>query len=889
MADSARNLFYEAESIPYGAARVAALETAMRAADADGTDELLPFEVRFDLIYSYISAGERARSFVPFAWCVTEFDRDPAKYADFQEQLLWAFKWQPTGLTDFPEIPLGRTLDFIDDMERRYRTTGHSLFAVHQVRLSVARHLGDSAAAARHFRDWEISVPDSLADCAGCWPSAKVEYLVDEGRYDDALRIADPVLQGALTCHEQPQWMLTALLPAYIATGRLEDAADAFRKAYRIDRTRRASLDRIGEQIEFLARTGNEVAALDIVEDHLNWLEDPDSPRAAMVFSASAALALSRLEPGFTVGRGAAARPAAELAEELATSARAIAARFDLRNGNDVMGREIDALLVAQPWVDYLPLSSAARKALQLQERLAGLIHTEPERAERSPVETVNGADLLDRFEDAWWDEDSQDAEAALARFENAVTEPERDGAQQGRVLEARGLLAALRDPEEALRIWGEALEVLSGAREDLRVRRTRARIGRVLLEVGRADESRATSEEPLRWLVEHDEEKRRPGWTITLARVLAEDEPRQADALLSALRSGGLDIPHTAQAAFAHARVLDVLEDRGRLITALDTIIGLVGAPGLHPQLVINAYGRRGVLHLEEGRPHDAVSDLAEARSWVSVAYGGASSPQVLHDLAAAYLTLGDAEAAAECGEESLRVLTNAGDVEGLVIPRRILFDAYWSTRDWELALEQARALQGLESAEFIPYTHEQEGRVLERMDQDAAAVDVFLRAASLYAEAGDRIGEARSLRRAAESSIWIDEHDEGVDLRARATKVLDGVDGDEADFQRAGLLLDEAVALDRIGIRDRPGPLLDRAAELFRRVGAEENARDCLLRAVEFGAPPDETVLSEIHEQSEPGTPMWGRAGYLLMDLLRAEGRAGEADVLRQRLEEG
>ena len=67
---------------------------------------------------------------------------------------------------------------------------------------------------------WSTTPRDDLSDCAGCDPSAQAGYLADAGRDEEAIALAEPVLAGRLTCVEQPQAMLTALLLPYLRTGR---------------------------------------------------------------------------------------------------------------------------------------------------------------------------------------------------------------------------------------------------------------------------------------------------------------------------------------------------------------------------------------------------------------------------------------------------------------------------------------------------------------------------------------------------------------------------------------------------------------------------------------------------------------------------------------------
>ena len=250
-----------------------------------------------------------------------------------------------SALRRFPEIPLVRTYAVLDDMERRYREGGHSMHAVYAYRQSIAAHIGDQAAADDWYQRWIITSRDNLSDCAGCDPTSKAHWLASQGRDDEAIAVAEPVLGGRLNCTEQPQSILTTLLMPYARTGRVEAAADAHRRAYRVIRSNLADLDQIATHLLFLATTGNEARGLEVLKRHLPWLDAAPSPAEAMEFAAVGALLLRRLrEAGhgsITLHRPAHGdRPAADvdavaLERTLHDQALEIAARFDARNGTD--------------------------------------------------------------------------------------------------------------------------------------------------------------------------------------------------------------------------------------------------------------------------------------------------------------------------------------------------------------------------------------------------------------------------------------------------------------------------------------------------------------------------------------------------------------------------
>ncbi|GAB3148386.1 hypothetical protein GCM10027290_33030 [Micromonospora sonneratiae] len=364
--------FSQAANMPYGAGQIAAVEQLIRQADAAG-DAHLAFATRMLGTNAYVYGGEPVKSFVTFSWCLADFDRSPQPHHQrYAHNLLWHFKYMVNALLNFPEVPLDRTYAVLDDMERRYREGGHSLQAVYKYRHRVARHLGDDEQAEEWYRKWTTTPRDDLSDCAGCDPSAQAQYLAANGRDEEAVALAEPVLAGRLSCTEQPQGILVSLLMPYLRTGRRDAARDAHQRAYRAVRGNLADLWDIGDHVQFCGLTGNEARGLEIVERHLDWLDRAPSPAAAMAFASGAALVLRRLDEAghgeLTVHRRAHADRAAgdvsvaALAAELAGTAIDIAARFDARNGTSAQSDQVRQRMSVEPIGEHLPLSATARR-----------------------------------------------------------------------------------------------------------------------------------------------------------------------------------------------------------------------------------------------------------------------------------------------------------------------------------------------------------------------------------------------------------------------------------------------------------------------------------------------------------------------------------------------
>ncbi|HUR06403.1 MAG TPA: hypothetical protein VM347_27905, partial [Nonomuraea sp.] len=364
MTDQVAALIAEAERLPYGEARTVLVERALREAEALREPEPT-IAARLALTQAYQYGGEPAKSFATFSRTVAAYDAEPGRFTEWQaHRVLWQYKWIMSDMRNFPEIPLRRALDALDDMERRYRAAGtpHAVYA-HRCRIAV--HLGDEPGVKEWFHRWETTPRDGLSDCHACDLSGKAHVLSWLGRDAEAVAVAAPVVAGEFSCGVQPQGILCTLLLPYVRTGRLDAAADAHRRAYRLVQGQIGYLDDIGDHLEFCALTGHETRGLEILERELPWLDRPPSPTHARRFMTGAALVLRRLmetgHDGLAVRRAGRDVPVPELHAELAAGAREIAARFDARNGNDVHTRRVEAALAAEPLVAHLPLLPHAR------------------------------------------------------------------------------------------------------------------------------------------------------------------------------------------------------------------------------------------------------------------------------------------------------------------------------------------------------------------------------------------------------------------------------------------------------------------------------------------------------------------------------------------------
>lgn len=781
--------------MPYGRGQVAAVEELLRHVDATGSDRL-KYVTRLLATTAYQYGGEPAKAFVTFSWCLAAYDRgegDPAQ----DHHLFWYFKWMVNSLTKFPEVPLDRTYRVLDDMERRYRLAGHSMNPVHQYRAWVAQHIGDRETAAEQYRLWCATPRGAMADCVGCEPSSKVAYLAWQDRHEEAVALAVPVLAGQLTCVEQPQGILTGLLESYLRTGRLAEAADAHRTAYRAIQGNRADLHEAADHISFCTRTGNHARALELVERHLGWLAEPPTPMDDMWFSAAVAGALARIADAghsdLTVRRGSDEVGVAELRDELTERALALAARFDARNGTGEVGRLAAEMLAAEPLADHLPLSGPARKA-------AARPAPEPVKIELpgSPEE------LADLAEDQWSRANVDEAIAIWARFDEVCPEP--TGTLLARRLNSLGAEQASSDPELAEQTWQRAVEVCAEIGDEPRRQSSLGRLGVLYCLTERGEQGYpllvSTAEEldrigdaerrlgarlrlvaGLKALHRHDEVGEVLAGLDPLVEATGEADDAALVALERAQHSGSAEDADRAVELWravgpcnALCRAVTVAAHARAQVGDLDTAYRLMAEAltATDPILRGQVAHQRGRMALELNRTQDSYDSLVDAIAALTAAEHGVGVAYAQVDLAAACLGLDRPDELADCVEDALPVLVKIGDVDETARARFLLAKAYRALGRGVPALELLDQVAEHCRAGGNPAGVAQmlsiAGEILDSLDRDAEAAQRFAEAADAYHESELPVEELSCRRRCATSWLWGGEHDLAVEALGSA-----------------------------------------------------------------------------------------------------------------------
>ncbi|MEV4415517.1 hypothetical protein [Catellatospora sp. NPDC049609] len=811
---------------PDGPARIVLAEQALAQAEALGDPDLL-YSANCAATSAYHQSGEPMKAMMTFARCLADYDADPGRRShDDERLLLWQFKHVVSAMARFPELPLDRTMAVLDDMQRRYQAGGHSLQAVYAYRHDVAAHVGDTVLADHWYRMWDAAPRDRHSDCAGCDPSSKAYHLAWRGRDDEAIAVAEPALSGRLTCSEQPHGILTALLLPYLRTGRLDEARDAHRRAYRALCDNKAELGRVARHVEFCGLTGNEVRGLELIERHLPWLDDAPTPKTEMEFAAAAALVLRRLaEAGqgdLPVRRSGGPVGVAELGPVLRERAEAIARRFDARNGNTFQSGRVAEVIDAAPLVAYLPLSlTSAYTPAAVVPAPAG-----PQEADISAVSPNLPLDAqLDLAEQWFGEEDGPRGKALARRLLAATAGAELTDVQRGRLARLRANCCDDEDVEQVAQAHEEAVAAFARAGDRERELSTRVQWEISLLRLT-GDESHLErvyelAEQTL--AVSADPAVRRntllrAAWVAALAgdaeraldlAVHAEAEPGPVPpsrrARLLHLRAGSYHAQGRVDDAEAALReAIDVLRGTrhgdmlASLLMALARTVGDRHDPASNqaaiaafeeaaavaedPDLRRSARANAGFMLVTTPRAGEFIDDIVEHVCLMEAEGSPQAACYTRHRLALALYTVDRDREAAEVAEEALAWFLAQRDAEhdGIVAELRDLLSRIYATiGEPHVALGQVDALlatvTGVERLAQRADLLERAGELLWQVDRDADAADRFDAAAQAYGQADLPLETVHARRRQVMALYHAGRHDEARAAAARLVELMD------------------------------------------------------------------------------------------------------------------
>ncbi|MGW4378139.1 hypothetical protein ACWEJ7_31330 [Streptomyces albidoflavus] len=356
----------ENDGRPHGLHRTVTAEELAAAAEAFDDPALLVTAL-LELMAAYEFTGEHRKSPVVFARLLKLHETSPDAFSEWEaHQVDWRFKWVTTSLLQVPDMPLTTVHGWIERMRERYEDAGHGLQPVAAMRYHLARHTGTGIPDAYDL--WATRTRTRLSDCEACETRHHALHQVSAGDDAGALDTWRPVLDGAVSCSDEPQMTQAHALLPLLRLGRADEARSHHLTGYRQVRGRTGMQEEVGLHLEFCALSRNAARGVEILAENRPLFEATGAPLARLGFLTGTEVLLALLvEEGHTdapVG-GPPGRnwTAGELLAEVRGEADRLAAAFDTRNGTTAVGDARRLRLDRHPLLDE-PLPLGLRTAL---------------------------------------------------------------------------------------------------------------------------------------------------------------------------------------------------------------------------------------------------------------------------------------------------------------------------------------------------------------------------------------------------------------------------------------------------------------------------------------------------------------------------------------------
>lgn len=443
-------------SMPFGRPRAEAAAREVRTIEADGPPEVKAYALE-SLVEALTWSGQQDRVMVPFVKLLRWWDEHPDMFdASDQNIMFWEFGWVMAALSQSASVPVDRVERVLDDMQRRFALASRGMERVWSSRMEWALISG-SPRVDQVFTTWLTQPLDEEDSCPACHPEHRADYLVDQGRWTEAIGVLEDGLAAELTCSREPASMLALLACCYVNTGQLDQAEVTSTRALS-DLAQATSPSLVlphARLFEVFGRAGQPDMAL----PHLAALVTDQK-----IMSEYARLdALRHYLAGMTVlvrqgfGQELIGQPGlpatlAALADDFGRQAEELTAAFDQRHGNQVQAARLAAARSAEP--TSRPLRPAASRTPAVVHPPAPPVEVAPDAVvllrQQAETELANGL-----------------AEQAVATYANAAQVAEDQGrlAQAGWCwAEAARLIqdaATLGSPDQA---YDAALSRLSAA-----------------------------------------------------------------------------------------------------------------------------------------------------------------------------------------------------------------------------------------------------------------------------------------------------------------------------------------------------------------------------------------------------------------------------------------
>lgn len=213
-----------------------ALDYALEQQDVDGAFQLYYTFMNEDVIH-----GNSYQATILFPEYVAYFEEHPDKQQEYNHDVMWTYKWIIGNVSNFPQIPLSQIESIFTQYKDFCKRFNYNLRTYYEgITFFIQTMLGKDGEfcglTAKQAHSEMMKIPrDNLSDCIACETASEVSYLINNDEPEEKiLKKAKGLIEGKLTCAEQPHCALANIAEYYLEHGDLTNAAKFAEKAYHL-------------------------------------------------------------------------------------------------------------------------------------------------------------------------------------------------------------------------------------------------------------------------------------------------------------------------------------------------------------------------------------------------------------------------------------------------------------------------------------------------------------------------------------------------------------------------------------------------------------------------------------------------------------------------------
>lgn len=189
--------------------KITLLKQAVNIADLNN-DVDWGIDLRLDILQNEVDTPACIESFPAFIWILNAHENNPdiINEGDF----LWAYKWMADEAISSSDISFEQLEDILNDFRLRLSRNGYSDRAYYNLLVFKHMFLGEFEAAHKTLDIRDKSPSDRMSDSKPWEQNVKVLLALKEGKFDDAIFLAQDILSKKLVSEGLPFATLSSMV-----------------------------------------------------------------------------------------------------------------------------------------------------------------------------------------------------------------------------------------------------------------------------------------------------------------------------------------------------------------------------------------------------------------------------------------------------------------------------------------------------------------------------------------------------------------------------------------------------------------------------------------------------------------------------------------------------